>query len=89
MQIFFGYHRQRAPCQMNMIFMPEMDSEEVLKVELDMLRREHRELDAELAALSEGARGDTLMLSRLKRQKLLLKDRIARLTDRLTPDIIA
>ncbi len=74
---------------MNMTHMPEMQTDEVLKVKLEVLRREHRDLDEELGALSEGARGDTLMVKRLKRRKLMLKDRIARIEDRLTPDIIA
>lgn len=74
---------------MNMTFMPEMDNEDVLKVELEVLRKEHRDLDDEIASLGEGALGDTLLLKRLKRQKLALKDQIARIEDRLTPDIIA
>lgn len=67
----------------------EMSTKEVLKVQLDVLRQEHRALDDELQSLSEGALGDNLHLQRLKRRKLKLKDRIARLEDQLTPDIIA
>ena len=74
---------------MNMSFMPEMEHEDVLKVELEVLRQEHRDLDEEIRALGEGARGNSLMIQRLKRQKLLLKDQIARIEDKLTPDIIA
>ena len=69
--------------------MPEMEHEDVLKVELEVLRQEHRDLDEEIRALGEGARGNSLMIQRLKRQKLLLKDQIARIEDKLTPDIIA
>lgn len=55
---------------------------------LTALRAEHRALDREVAALTEQG-GDQLKLMRLKRQKLALKDRIARLEDQLHPDIIA
>lgn len=74
---------------MNISFTPEMDGDDVLKVKLEVLLREHRELDDEIGSLNEGARGNTLMLKRLKRRKLMLKDQIARIEDRLTPDIIA
>ena len=69
--------------------MSQMQDTEVLKVKLEVLRREHRELDDELENLSEGARGNALLMQRIKRQKLRLKDEIARIEDRLTPDIIA
>jgi hypothetical protein len=68
---------------------PEMSREQVLKVELETLRQEHRDLDEAIRALSERASADGLTLQRLKRQKLTLKDRIARLEDEITPDIIA
>ncbi len=67
----------------------KMDSEEVLRVELEVLRSEHRDLDDAISALQESRRADQLRLRRLKKTKLELKDRIARLEDKLTPDIIA
>ncbi|MBV0911239.1 YdcH family protein [Anianabacter salinae] len=66
-----------------------MASDDVLRVELEHLKREHRDLDAAIHALQHSAMSDQLRLQRLKRQKLALKDRIARLEDRLFPDIIA
>ena len=66
-----------------------MKTDEVLRVELEVFRREHRDLDDAIAALAERATGDQLTLKRLKKRKLLLKDRIAMIEDRLTPDIIA
>ena len=69
--------------------MPEMNPEEVLRVKLAGLRREHRDLDDAIQALEEKGTADPLTLRRLKKQKLLLKDQIARIEDRLTPDIIA
>jgi hypothetical protein len=67
----------------------EMQTEEVLRVKLEALKREHRDLDAAIHALEEKGTADQLTLRRLKKQKLVLKDRIAQIEDRLLPDIIA
>ncbi|WP_372840767.1 YdcH family protein [Phaeovulum sp.] len=67
----------------------EMNSDEVLRVKLEVLRREHRDLDDAIDALGNTISADQLTLRRLKKQKLSLKDKIARLEDQLTPDIIA
>ena len=66
----------------------EMQTEDVLRVELETFRQEHRDLDEAIAAL-EATGGDVLTIRRLKKQKLALKDRIAVIEDRITPDIIA
>ena len=66
-----------------------MKSDEVLRVELEEFRRQHRDLDEAIAALEDKATSDRLTIKRLKQQKLRLKDRIAWIQDRLTPDIIA
>ena len=66
-----------------------METDEVLKVELDVLRQEHRDLDEAISALEEKGTSDLLTIRRLKKQKLVLKDRISRLEDRVHPDIIA
>lgn len=67
-----------------------MEEEDVLRVELEVLRREHRDLDEAIKAL-EAAAGlpDVLAIRRKKKEKLFLKDRIRLLEDRLLPDIIA
>jgi hypothetical protein len=67
----------------------EMTSDEVLRVRLEVLRREHRDLDEAVRALEAEGRADPLTLRRLKKRKLALKDMIARIEDRLIPDIIA
>jgi hypothetical protein len=67
----------------------EMNSEDVLRVRLEVLRREHRDLDEAVRALEASGRSDQLTLRRLKKRKLALKDMIARIEDRLIPDIIA
>lgn len=72
-----------------MIQPPEMDHQEVLRVKLEVLRSEHRDLDDAISALTEKATADQLTLRRLKKQKLVLKDRIQQIENELTPDIIA
>ena len=53
------------------------------------LRIEHRDLDAAIARLADGAGCDELQLKRLKKRKLMLKDAIARLESKLIPDLDA
>jgi hypothetical protein len=68
---------------------PTMSHEEVLRVKLELLQREHRDLDEAISALDREGRGDPLTIRRLKKRKLLLKDEMTRIEDELTPDIIA
>ena len=74
---------------MNALTDLSMKTDEVLKVELAVFKREHRDLDDVIHALSDKGTGDQLTLKRLKKRKLRLKDLIAQIEDRLTPDIIA
>ena len=71
--------------------MPDMTSSErsALEEEYQRLREEHRDLDAVIEALIAGGSVDQLQLQRLKKRKLVLRDRISFLEDQLTPDIIA
>lgn len=72
--------------------MAEESSEEsgaALRAELERLSQEHRDLDAAIDALLLVGAGDRLQIQRLKKRKLLLRDRLAFLEDQLTPDIIA
>ena len=57
--------------------------------QINMLRAEHRRLDERIQALLAEPTGDQLEIARLKRQKLMLKDRIERIADNDIPDIIA
>ncbi len=66
-----------------------MDETEVLRVELEVLKREHRELDDVIQALETEGAHDMLTIRRKKKEKLVLKDRIRLIEDRLLPDIIA
>jgi hypothetical protein len=67
----------------------EMNFEEMLRVKLEGLKREHRDLDEAISALELSGRPDQLTLRRLKKQKLSLKDQIVKFEDQLIPDIIA
>jgi hypothetical protein len=60
-----------------------------LEAELARLKQEHRDLDTAIEALERMTTGDQLQIQRLKKRKLVLKDRIMVLEDQLTPDIIA
>ncbi|XAT56577.1 DUF465 domain-containing protein [Rhodobacteraceae bacterium IMCC1335] len=68
---------------------PALENDEVLQIQLAVFKREHRDLDDAISALVEKGTADQLTLQRLKKRKLALKDKISRLEDRLTPDIIA
>lgn len=56
---------------------------------LEQLKIEHRDLDDAITALRGQPTVDQLQIARLKKKKLILKDRIMRLEDQLLPDIIA
>jgi hypothetical protein len=64
-------------------------SEEEMRKRLELLRVEHRDLDAAIDALSTAPVIDQLQIARLKKRKLRLKDQIALIEDYLIPDIIA
>lgn len=68
--------------------MTAAEEEAELRAELERLRQDHRDLDAAIAAMA-AARSDPISMQRLKKRKLMLKDRIANIEDRLLPDIIA
>ena len=66
-----------------------MDVTKALRKKLSELKAEHRQLDDEIAGLSEERPFDQLEIQRLKKRKLALKDEILQVEDRLLPDIIA
>jgi uncharacterized protein (TIGR02444 family) len=67
----------------------ETDDDAAIRIALSDLRLAHQDLDAAVLALEASPRPDQLRIARLKKRKLMLRDRIAELEDRLTPDIIA
>jgi len=68
-----------------------LTEEERIQIEnrIAVLETEHRDLDDVIARVGRDPIQDQLQLRRLKKRKLYLKDTIARLRDRLIPDIIA
>jgi hypothetical protein len=64
-------------------------SEAGLEARLRELRIDHADLDAAIQALAATQVPDLVIIGRLKRKKLALKDEIARVEDMLNPDIIA
>ena len=60
-----------------------------LRRQIERLREEHRDLDAAIDALAAAGAVDHLQTQRLKKRKLILRDKQTRLEDELTPDIIA
>ena len=70
--------------------LPDISEEEAaLHARVSMLRQEHADLDASIEALSQAAVPDQLMIARLKRKKLAIKDEIVKIEDVILPDIIA
>jgi hypothetical protein len=65
------------------------EEEEELRSQLARLQQEHRDLDAAIEALAGQPSTDLIQLQRLKKRKLVLRDRISFIEDQLTPDIIA
>jgi hypothetical protein len=65
------------------------DPDDVVRARLAVVQQEHADLDAAVQALAVSPVPDMMVIGRLKRKKLGLKDEIERLKDQLTPDIIA
>ncbi|AZO11154.1 MULTISPECIES: YdcH family protein [unclassified Mesorhizobium] len=67
--------------------MSEQEQAEI-RLEFSRLKQEHADFDAAInAMIATGC--DPLQIQRMKKKKLLLKDRLMRLEDRIIPDIIA
>jgi len=64
-------------------------SEEALLAHLKSLRQDHADFDSAIQALAATPLPDMMLIGRLKRKKLALKDEISRIEDFLNPDIIA
>lgn len=65
------------------------EEERELREQMARLQQEHRDLDAAIAALALSPGSDLIQVQRLKKRKLMLRDKIRRIEDQLTPDIIA
>ena len=65
------------------------DPDLLVEQKLAALRQEHQDLDSAVQAIEAQTLPDQLLIARLKKRKLVLRDQIAVLEDQLTPDIIA
>lgn len=68
---------------------PPEGADKATLVKLNELRQEHRHLDEEIKALVESVAIDQLLMKRLKKRKLMLRDLITRIESEIVPDIIA
>lgn len=66
-----------------------MGRRELLIKQLKEFQEEHRDLDTILIQLQEKQTIDFVQIKRLKKRKLLLKDKIRSLKNNIEPDIIA
>lgn len=78
----------KVPAAMGAAAMTKEEERELLAL-LARLRQEHRDLDAAIEALHTAPGSDRLQIQRLKKRKLILRDRIIAIEDQLTPDISA
>lgn len=70
--------------------MGKLDTETFKNIErLKSLRIEHQDLDQVIHALHDNGSADQLLVQRLKKRKLLLKDQITRVESALIPDMDA
>lgn len=65
------------------------EQEAKLGLELSAKRQEHADLDAAVHALLETKSTDQMLLQRIKKRKLAIKDRIIEIEKIILPDIIA
>ena len=67
----------------------QSEEEQALHARLKVLQQEHADLDASIEALMHMPLPDQLMIARLKRKKLTLRDEIVKIEAIILPDIIA
>ena len=60
-----------------------------IKAKINELRKLHSELDIEISKIIKVIPLDQVMLQRIKKKKLKLKDEISKLSSHILPDIIA
>ena len=60
-----------------------------IKAKINELRKRHSELDIQISKIVRVIPVDQVMLQRIKKKKLKLKDEISKLSSHILPDIIA
>lgn len=68
---------------------PLSEEERILHARLQLLIQEHADLEASIEALNQMPIPDQLLIARIKRKKLTLRDEIVKIEARILPDIIA
>lgn len=66
-----------------------MDEQDALRRKLELLKEEHRELDAMIETVMRESVVNQIAVQRLKKRKLLVRDQITQIHGKLLPDIIA
>ncbi len=69
--------------------MTDFETETALRTRLQELEIEHRDLDDVIENMIQNLYVDQLLMRRLKKRKLQIKDQIIRLRSELIPDIDA
>ncbi len=69
--------------------MQQTDKKAANTLRLETLRLEHRDLDEVIRQLTATIKADQLLLKRLKKRKLWLKDMIAKMESELIPNLNA
>ena len=65
------------------------EEQNTVKMKINKLRKLHSELDMEISKIVKVIPVDQVMLQRIKKKKLKLKDEISKLSSHILPDIIA
>ena len=65
------------------------ETQNKIKEKINRLRKLHSELDIEISKIVEVIPVDQIMLQRIKKKKLKLKEEISKLSSHILPDIIA
>ena len=65
------------------------ETQNKIKAKINELRKLHSELDIEISKIVKVIPVDQVMLQRIKKKKLKLKDEISKLSSNVLPDIIA
>ena len=65
------------------------EAQNKIKTKINELRKLHSELDIEISKIVKVIPVDQVMLQRIKKKKLKLKDEISKLSSHILPDIIA
>ena len=66
-----------------------IEEQNKIKAKINELRKLHSELDIEISKIVKVIPVDQVMLQRIKKKKLKLKDEISKLSSHILPDIIA